>query len=231
MGDNNEINFTSNEEMDNLQAGDNTADITAGVVRLDPQRRCANAPPPKVELLRAILNNQGPDGGRNIRVLFWQDRAREFNGRILGKVIHIQRGRVVPSNPAFINHADNLISVELSIGASTMVDILGDLPQNVPDIPQPRVVASLRTLARYEDLIRVEGYIKVRIQQHALGNMSYGAGAITNGRYHLCLNVANFDIHVSPQVGAHVTVEGTPRRNRYNHRPPSAKNGRNKSDG
>lgn len=48
-----------------------------------------------------------------------------------------------------------------------------------------------------------------------MGNSSYGSGAITDGHYHLCVNITNFDEYNSPPVEMHVTINGEVRRNRF----------------
>lgn len=45
--------------------------------------------------------------------------------------------------------------------------------------------------------------------------MNYGSGAITDGVYHLCVNVTNFHEHHNPPVGTHIKIKGEVRRNRF----------------
>ncbi|XP_015121543.1 uncharacterized protein LOC107044252 [Diachasma alloeum] len=140
------IVLSTNEEMDNLQPGDNTADITGVVIRLDPPRRRANAAPPKMPLTRAILHNRDENGGCSVRLLGWRQWASRLETQI-GKVVRITRDRVTPSNPMFRVAEENLMDVEISMSDNTNVEILMDMPSG-PDGPQPQQVI-LHDLARY----------------------------------------------------------------------------------
>lgn len=48
-----------------------------------------------------------------------------------------------------------------------------------------------------------------------MGLVSYGSGAITDGRFHLNVNVTNFNLNPNPALGAHVRIQGEIRRNRF----------------
>ncbi|XP_044014007.1 uncharacterized protein LOC122856400 [Aphidius gifuensis] len=203
--------YTSNEEMDSFQGGDNTIVVTGAVVRDDPHRRRANAPQPRVRVLRVILSNMQ---GREMRVLFWDQRVAEFENRILRQIIRISGPRVVVANPLYVDLTQNLMSIELSIQQSTTVDILGPIPAvRGPALPMAPSV-ELRNAGNMLGQVQITAFIRHPIQRQIIGNFTSASGAITDGVYHLCVNVAVPSAQMIP-AGSHVTILGELRRNNH----------------
>lgn len=188
-------------------------ELTGVVIRLDPVRRSRANAPPRVKLFRCILSNLQ---GRLIRLLFWEERANEYESRVYRRYIRICRARIVLANAAYADPTEDLMPIEVSIQRNSTVTILGCY-EDTPAIQ--RVVyqeVALQDVGRVEGAVRLTVYMRVAIEEQRYGNASYGSGAITDGFYRLRVNVTAFNPAQSPPVGAHVIVEGELRRDNFN---------------
>ncbi|XP_011312740.1 uncharacterized protein [Fopius arisanus] len=105
--------------------------------------------------------------------------------------------------------------IEIAIQKTTVVTILGPFdPPPVVIEPQYQAV-QLADVERVQGHVRLDVYIKVKIEQQRAGNGVYGSGAITDGYYRIPVNVSAFDVNFSPEVGTHVLIQGELRRNQY----------------
>lgn len=59
------------------------------------------------------------------------------------------------------------------------------------------------------------GYIQSEFVRCTVGNVSYGSGAVTDGTYHLIVNVTNYNQNANLATGVHVRLHGLIRRNRH----------------
>lgn len=154
--------------------------------------------------------------GRQIRLLFWGDQAEALESQIYRQVVHILRPRVTLSNPQYINPAEDLMNIELSVQRHTTVNIRGPYDEQVQVVRPNHQTVALRDVGRAEGLVRVEGFIRMRIEQQFVNNAGIGSGALPDGEYRLRVNVSLFEAQQSPPIGTHVAIEGELRRTNQN---------------
>lgn len=191
------------------------SEVTGVIIRIEPIRRSrTNAGGQPFRLLRTVMSNME---GRQWRLLLWGDEADRYEGQIYRQSIRITRPRITHANPQYTNPADNLMPIEMSVQRHSTVEILGpyEIPAAVNDRPEYRLIP-LENAGRVTGLVRIEAFIRMRIEQQYLNNAGIGSGAITDGEYRLAVHVSLFDVNQSPAVGAHVAIEGELRRNNQN---------------
>ncbi|KAF7996076.1 hypothetical protein HCN44_009912 [Aphidius gifuensis] len=203
----NNIEYTSNEEFDSFQVGDNSVVVTGAIISTEPVRNRTN--PGKQPVLRCVLSNME---GRQLRVLIWNSRIPEFEGRISHQMVRLTRPRVMRANPQFFDASLNLMEIELFVQDNTRVDLLGTIPA-APVAERPLPLYELRDIGNITGPVRLTAFIRYPIERQVVGNYSYGSGAITDGVYHSCINVAG--PHKAIPAGTHVVVSGELRRNNY----------------
>ncbi|XP_051155222.1 uncharacterized protein LOC127277869 [Leptopilina boulardi] len=199
--------FSTTEELENLQPGDTSYELTGVIIKIEtPLRRKSglqvsseNAP------MRCIFSNLE----RKIRVLFWPPKRDEFKERLLNKIMKPQ---IIESNPQYFKTEEGLLLVEISIQKFTEVEILN------PWIPEEDSCSpvELKNCAEFIGRrISVVGYLKTPFQSIVQGNSSYGSGAITDLTFRLPINITSFDGISSPCRGACVEIKGQLRTNNY----------------
>lgn len=114
--------------------------------------------------------------GRRVRLLFWPPKKHKFEGKLLQQIVKISRTQVLKVNPKYIQAKNNFMTIELSIQESTVIDILGLVPEVEKEV-EFKMINFKCIGQKIGKLICIEGFIKIRIATMISGNSSYGSGA------------------------------------------------------
>ncbi|XP_043286866.1 uncharacterized protein [Venturia canescens] len=201
--------FTSNEEMDEFIAGDETIYFTGYIDSIEGSKLVGKGV--KKVLYKFVVNN---GKGRKMRVLMWEEVTKKYEASLRCRdIIRIWNGKALAVNPNFANASDDVIAVELSVQRSTRVDIMGQFKTEEQQC-YTRVLLRNST-ADSNQLIVVEGFIKVPFFTSTTGNSIYGMGAITDGQYKLRVHIAQYSDIESLGIGAHIEVRGEIRKDKF----------------
>ncbi|XP_044003577.1 uncharacterized protein LOC122849079 [Aphidius gifuensis] len=104
--------------------------------------------------------------------------------------------------------------IELSIQQSTTVKILGPISAArdaaLPMAPSVELSDAGTMLGQ----LQITAFIRHPIQRQIISNFTSASGAITDGMYHVCVDVAVSSVQMIP-AGTHVSILGELRRNNY----------------
>lgn len=221
--------LTTDEEMDSILPGDSSVEVTGVITQLDPptytrRRSSNNSYTTKTnkrktdeedhkndnQPFRCIFSNMS---GRQLRILFWQEKKKEYEGSILKQVVRISRPQVVIANPAFNFGREDLMKIEFSIQRTTTVHLLGAMPKEHEEIEFKRIEFKNVPFCIGKQ-ISIEGYVRSAIIVQSSGNSSYGNGSVTDTYYRLPIFVTKFNHDI--EEGTHVELRGRLRVNEQN---------------
>lgn len=162
--------------------------------------------------LRIILGNLS---GRQLRVLFWQGKKDEFEGKLFNQVLKISRCQVVKANPRFLKPSENLMPIELSVQQYTKVEMLGPWYEDVE--VELKVIKNLSEASTLiGETINIQCFVKTPFELILKGTSSYGSGAITDGSFRLPVNITNYEMgNQNYEIGKNVSVKGKVRTNEH----------------
>lgn len=231
----NDYTMTSNEELDCLQLGDSSSEVIGVITQLDPPllKRRSNFNSNRSSMgadnnsntnnskkqqsekadntpFRCILSNLT---GRQIRLLFWMPKKKEFEGCILKQIVKISRPQIILANPAFNVGRDDLMKIELSINSTATVELLGPMPKE-DEVEMFKTIDFANVPLHVGEMVCVQGFIRTSIIVLTTGNSSYGNGSVTDFYYRIPVYVSKFDGVI--EKGARVEIKGRIRINDQN---------------
>ncbi|XP_043469268.1 uncharacterized protein LOC122502968 [Leptopilina heterotoma] len=118
--------------------------------------------------------------------------------------------------PQYFIASEKLMDIEISVQKYTTVDILGpfSLPDDSRESEYPSI--ELKNAGNFiGEFVVISGFIKTPFENIIQGNISHGAGAITDGRFRLPVNISYCEPDFNYPRGTHVSVKGRMRINNH----------------
>uniref|UniRef100_A0A1Y1KMN4 Replication protein A OB domain-containing protein n=1 Tax=Photinus pyralis TaxID=7054 RepID=A0A1Y1KMN4_PHOPY len=201
--------FTTNEEIDAFQPGDNTIEITAYVDCVEGTK-CVGVN--KKTLFKFIINN---DNGRRIKVLLWEEAAKRYESNISNRqIIHIERALYLPCHPTYYRKENDLLPFEISFTKNTTLIILGTYGTNTSS-ENEYTFTTIKDCTNVKGTIKLEAYIKVPFEKVTTNYSSFGSGAIVEDIYKLRIHINNFEANPQLLKGTHILVTGEIKKDKY----------------